>query len=131
MERTTRRTLQRLLLEHAPWLDAEDVGPRSIEAGRCQRCDELPRLLPTCGPAGDAGVCRACAEELGDNGWCAGHHEQGRAARRWAAQLPDSWPELVVLWWVATGELRPDPSLRERTDDLPASLAETVRQLPG
>jgi hypothetical protein len=54
-------------------------------------------------------VCPGCAEELGDDGWCEGHIEEGRAARRWARQLPDRWADAVTLWWIATGELRREP----------------------
>ena len=131
MDRASRRTLQAALLEHAPWLGADDVGPRAVEAGRCGVCDALPRLLPTCGPAGAGGVCRDCAEHLADDGWCAGHLDEGRAARRWAAELPDRWSDLVVLWWVATGEVRADPSLRTRAEGLPAPVAAAIRQLPA
>lgn len=131
MDRANRRTLQAALLEHAPWLGADDVGPRAVEAGRCASCDTLPRLLPTCGPVGNDGVCRDCAEHLADDGWCAGHLDEGRAARRWAADLPDRWPELVVLWWVSTGELRPDPDMVNSAADLPAPVLEAIRQLPG
>ncbi len=131
MDPATRHDLRRALLEHAPWLAEDDVGPRAVEAGRCAACEQLPRLLPTCGPSGGAGVCRGCAETLGEDGWCAGHQEEGALARAWAAQLPDRWPELVVLWWVATGELRPDPSLVPDPDDLPAPVAAALRQLPG
>jgi hypothetical protein len=93
----------------APWLDATDVGPRAVDAGNCDRCGEQPRLLPTCGPAGWAALCRRCADAVGDDGWCDGHLDEGRDARRWAAALPDRWADVVVAWWVATGELRLDP----------------------
>jgi hypothetical protein len=103
-----RRALRRRLLAAAPWLARTDVGPQAVEAGRCDRCGEAPRLLPTCGPAGAAAVCRACARWLGDDGWCDGHQQEGAAARAWADELPDRWPDLVTLWWVATGEIRVD-----------------------
>ena len=130
MDRATRDALRHALLEHAPWLAAEDVGPRAVEAGRCEVCEELPRLLPTCGPTGGSGVCRSCAQALGDEGWCVGHHEEGAAARAWAAQLPERWPELVVLWWVATGELRADSSLLPDLEGLPAPLAAALGSPP-
>lgn len=132
MDRATRDALRQALLAHAPWLAADDVGPRSVEAGRCEACGVLPRLLPTCGPApgaGGAGVCRSCAATLGDEGWCHGHREDGVRARAWAAELPDRWAELVVLWWVATGELTPDPSLIPDAQHFPAPLAAALREL--
>jgi hypothetical protein len=104
-----RATLRGRLRVAAPWLDAIDVGPRAVDAGNCDRCDERPRLLPTCGPAGWAALCRPCAAEVGDDGWCDGHLDEGRAARAWAAALPDRWADVVVAWWVATGEVRLDP----------------------
>jgi hypothetical protein len=99
------------------------VGPQAVEAGPCDRCGQQPRLLPTCGPSGGVAVCRGCAAALGDDGWCAGHREEGAAARAWAATLPDRWAELVTWWWVATGEVRPD--VEARGTDLPdlAALA--------
>jgi hypothetical protein len=103
---TDRRVLRRRLLEVAPWLARTDVGPQAVEAGPCDRCGQRPRLLPTCGPAGAGAVCRDCARHLGDDGWCAGHHEEGAAARAWAEQLPDRWADVVTLWWIATGEVR-------------------------
>jgi hypothetical protein len=101
-----RRELRRALLEAEPWLAATDVGPASVDAGACDRCGDAPRLLPTCGPAAGGALCRDCALEVGDDGWCAGHADEGDAARRWASALPDSWAQTVVLWWFATGELR-------------------------
>jgi hypothetical protein len=101
-----RRALRRALLEAEPWLAATEVGPASVDAGTCDRCGEQPRLLPTCGPAGHAALCRGCALALGEDAWCDGHAEEGAAARRWAAELPASWAQTVVWWWFATGELR-------------------------
>jgi hypothetical protein len=103
-----RRALRLRLLEVAPWLGRTDVGPQVVEAGPCDRCRESPRLLPTCGPSGAVAVCRDCARQLGDDGWCAGHQQDGAAARAWAEALPDRWADLVTLWWVATGEIRVD-----------------------
>lgn len=105
-----RPALRRALLDAAPWLAATEVGPQAVDAGNCDRCGNAPRLLPTCGPAGADAVCRRCAEELGDDGWCDGHVEDGRAARDWARSLPDRWADAVTLWWIATGELRVDPA---------------------
>jgi hypothetical protein len=122
-----RRALRAALLEVAPWLARNDVGPQSVDAGLCDRCGLDPRLLPTCGPSGGGGVCRDCAEVLGDDGWCDGHRDEGRQARGWAAALPDRWPDLVVLWWTATGEARLDRVVVDRTGLPPAVSA----VLPG
>jgi hypothetical protein len=101
-----RRSLRRALLEAEPWLAETDVGPASVDAGACERCGEVPRLLPTCGPAGYEALCRDCGLEVGEEGWCDGHAAEGLAARCWAAALPASWAQTVTLWWYATGELR-------------------------
>lgn len=108
MERRWRAELRAALLDAAPWLAATEVGPRSVTAGACDRCGTDPRLLPTCGPSAFEALCRGCAEQEGDHGWCAGHEEEGRAARAWASALPERWQDAVVLWWVATGEIRTD-----------------------
>jgi hypothetical protein len=115
-----RRALRRALLDAEPWLAAADVGPASVDAGPCDRCGDAPRLLPTCGPTGWAALCRDCALEVGDAGWCDGHADEGAAARRWAAGLPASWAQTVTLWWVATGELR-STELGEGCGPRPAS----------
>lgn len=105
-----RRALRAALTATAPWLTDPDHGPRSVAAGACDRCHDAPRLLATCGPVSAEAVCRGCALELGTDGWCDGHLAEGRAARAWAAALPDRWADLVVLWWVSTGEIRTPPS---------------------
>lgn len=101
-----RAALRRALVAAEPWLAADEVGPRAVDAGPCDRCGRRPRLLPTCGPGGFTALCRDCAEALGDDAWCEGHLDEGRRARSWARRLPDRWPDAVVLWWVATGEVR-------------------------
>lgn len=118
-----RPALRRALQDAAPWLEATDVGPRAVDAGPCDRCHDQPRLLPTCGPDAPGAVCRSCAQRLGDAGWCDGHRDDGRAARRWAARLPERWADVVVLWWVATGELGLDPDGLPATDDWPREVA--------
>ena len=112
-----RPALRAALLDAAPWLHASDLGPRAVDAGTCDRCGVLPRLLPTCGPGAPEALCRDCAIELGDDAWCHGHRHDGLAARAWAGALPDRWPDAVVLWWVATGELRWDPVTMAATAD--------------
>jgi hypothetical protein len=101
-----RRALRRALLDAEPWLAATDVGPTSVDAGSCDRCGVLPRVVPTCGPGGPAALCRDCALAVGEDGWCDGHQEEGAVARRWAAALPAGWARTVLVWWYATGELR-------------------------
>ncbi len=118
-----RGALRRALLDAAPWLGEPDRGPRAVEAGPCDRCGIAPRLLPTCGPAGADAVCRDCAVELGDDGWCDGHVEEGREDRAWAAELPDRWADAVTLWWIATGEVRQDPGSVAASDWGPAVRA--------
>ena len=105
-----RPALRAALLDAAPWLAATDHGPRAVDAGTCGRCGERPRLLPTCGPDAPEALCRDCAFELGDDAWCDGHRDDGAAARAWADALPDRWADAVMLWWVATGEVRWDPA---------------------
>lgn len=117
-----RARLRTALLSVAPWLGAEDVGPRAVDAGLCETCGRHPRLLPTCGPSGATALCRDCALAAGDEAWCSGHREEGHAARRWATALPDRWAELVVLWWVATGEIGFDAAEAVSRDDLSAEL---------
>ena len=90
----------------APWLTATEFGPAAVEAGDCDRCGTAPRLLPLCGPVVWQAVCRDCGLDLGEDGWCAGHEVDGTDARTWATALPDDWSEAVLLWWLATGELR-------------------------
>jgi hypothetical protein len=120
--------LRRALREVEPWLMATDVGPRAVDAGACDRCGELPRLLPTCGPVAWTALCRDCAATLGLDAWCAGHEEEGHAALSWAAELPDHWDLAVTLWWVATGEVALDALAVRGDDRLPERLR---RLLPG
>ncbi|MFA9431364.1 hypothetical protein [Egicoccus sp. AB-alg2] len=101
-----RPRLRAALREVAPWVTAGEYGPCAVEAGSCDRCGDAPRLLPLCGPVAWTAVCRDCGLALGDDGWCAGHADDGAAARRWAAALPDDWPLITLLWWLARGELR-------------------------
>lgn len=124
-----RRALRRALGTAYPWVQEHDRGPRSVEAGECDRCGQRPRLLPTCGPVRWTAVCRDCAREVGDDAWCEGHAELGRELRRWAAELPPEWAAVCRAWWIATGEVRLDPSLAE---DLGGALPAPVRALlPG
>ena len=126
-----KHALRRALLEAEPWLAATELGPQAVDAGSCDRCDGAPRLLPLCGPAGADAVCRRCALDLGDDGWCDGHRDDGRAARAWAAALPAHWGDAVVLWWVAAGEVRLDHLARVHPQALPATVRRLLPDAPG
>ncbi len=113
--------LRRALLERYPWLDDTEHGPRTVEAGECDRCAAEARLLAPCGPppvrevAGrigpDWGLGRRCAATLGVEGWCDGHEVAARTALAWLAALPPEADDVARLWWVATGEVRVDPAI--------------------
>jgi hypothetical protein len=105
LDRQGRAALRQALREVEPWLAATDVGPRAVDAGTCERCGRLPRLLPTCGPVPWSALCRDCAGQIGLDAWCDGHEEEGRAALAWAGSLPPHWDVAVTVWWVSTGEL--------------------------
>ena len=111
------------MLEAEPWLAATERGPQAVDAGPCDRCGQLPRLLPTCGPDGLPGVCRPCAEELGTDAWCDGHLAEAEESLAWTAALPDHWDVAVTLWWLATGEVRLGSLVDLRADErLPAPV---------
>lgn len=117
-----RAALRRALLEAEPWLAASEHGPRAVDAGSCDRCAALPRLLATCGPVAWEALCRPCALRVGLGAWCDGHREEGREALRWAATLPDEWDLAVTLWWVATGEVRLDSLVLPTPERLPPTV---------
>lgn len=123
MDVTARRELRAALLAVEPWLDTTELGPRAVDAGACDRCQDLPRLLPTCGPTPWRGLCRSCAEVVGLDAWCEGHRAEGEAALAWAHELPDHWDLVATLWWIATGEVRLDVLAPLRMDQrLPRRL---------
>jgi hypothetical protein len=103
-----------------------DAGPSSVTAGECDRCTRRPRCLPTCGPTAWTALCPTCAEEVGDDAWCDGHLDEGRRLRAWAQALPPEWATVTRLWWIATGEVRADPSW---IDVARAEVADPVRAL--
>lgn len=107
--------MREALLAAEPWLARTDLGPQAVDAGACDRCGQRPRLLPTCGPDGDPGLCAGCAATLGVDAWCDGHLDEATEALAWSAGLPAHVDLAVTLWWVATGEVQLDPSL---LDDL-------------
>jgi hypothetical protein len=119
--------LRAALLARYPWLGATDVGPQAVEAGECDRCGTEARLVAPCGPppAGmpggigpDWALGRGCASEVGAAGWCAGHAEEAAVALAWLAELPREADDVARMWWVATGEVRPDPSLLRAAERL-------------
>jgi hypothetical protein len=70
---------------------------------------------------GVGALCRDCPLRAGDDGWCAGHQDEGEAARAWAEQRPDRCGDLsrsggspparcVTPGTNRTG--RPDPALK-------------------
>jgi hypothetical protein len=94
-----------------PWLDETEFGPRAVDAGECDRCGAEARLAPTCGPVAWAALGRACAGEVGLDAWCDGHLDEAQQTLAWLAALPDEADDVARLWWVATGEVRVDPTL--------------------
>ena len=89
-----------------PWVGAPDRGPGAVEAGECDRCGTAPRVLPTCGPVAWTALCRGCALELGMDAWCEGHADEAADLLAWARGLPEEWPAVCRVWWIATGEVR-------------------------
>jgi hypothetical protein len=131
--------LRRVLRERYPWLDDTEHGPRSVEAGECDRCEVEPRLVAPCGPpppgrgvGPDWGLGRRCAQELDVDGWCDGHEVEARIALDWLAALPAEADDVARLWWVATGEVRLDPSIagvaRRLALPLPAGVGSAPQQ---
>jgi hypothetical protein len=119
--------LRRALRTRYPWLDAADIGPRSVEAGECDRCGAEARLVAPCGPPPRGGVARVgadwalgrrCALALGVDGWCAGHEVEAEWALAWLGALPSEADGVARLWWVATGEVRLDATLLRRAREL-------------
>jgi hypothetical protein len=109
--------LRRALLVRYPWLADLDHGPQSVEAGECDRCGAEARLLAPCGPppggavGPDWALGRRCAAELGLDGGGDGHEDEAESALAWTAALPPEADDVARLWWVATGEVRVDPSI--------------------
>lgn len=125
---TGRQDLRAALRASYPWVTDTDVGPTAVEAGECDRCARRPRCVPTCGPVAWTALCATCAVEVGDDGWCDGHHDEGAAHRAWARQLPPTWPTVVRLWWVATGEVHVDEDwLRLARDDVSEAVRAALR----
>ncbi len=114
-----RAGLRAALLHAHPWVAHTGVGPSTVVAGECDACGAEPRVVTPCGPpprglagAGpDWGLGRRCAAALGPGAWCDGHADEADAALAWCAALPAEADDVARLWWVATGEVRLDPSL--------------------
>lgn len=105
-----RRALRTALAARYPWIDHPEIGPRTVEAGECDRCGGEARMVTTCGPTRWAGLGRACALQVGARAWCDGHAQEAAAWLAQLAALPDEADAVARLWWVATGEVRLDPS---------------------
>lgn len=126
MPAADRAALRAALVERYPWLRESAVGPQAVEAGECPRCGAEARLVETCGPVAWVALGRGCARELGASAWCDGHAEQADATLAWLERLPPEADDVARLWWVATGEVRPDPALfaTARRLRLPAGAAD-------
>lgn len=119
LDTARRAQLRQALVARAAWIDADEVGPRAVDAGACDQCGQLPRLIPTCGPESLGALCRTCALNSGVDAWCAGHEDQALQALAWAQRLPEDWATTTVAWWIATGEVRDTGEVRgtgERLD---------------
>lgn len=108
-----RGALRAELRTRHPWIDHTEVGPQTVEAGECDRCGTEARLVTTCGPTAWAALGRRCALEVGAAAWCDGHADQAGTWLRHLDGLPDAADAVARLWWVATGEVRLDPSAVE------------------
>lgn len=120
LDAAERRLLRTTLLTRAPWLANSDVGPQSVTAGECDICSHEARLVRPCGPPPSAlgtaatpewALGRVCARSIGVSGWCSGHEDEATATLEWLANLPPNADVIARLWWVACGEVRPDPTL--------------------
>lgn len=110
LDADARRQLRAALLARYPWIDHDDVGPRAVEAGECDRCAAEARLVTTCGPTRWASLGRDCANAVGADAWCDGHAGDAASWLAHLARLPAEADAVARLWWVATGEVRMDPS---------------------
>ncbi|MDX1658849.1 MAG: hypothetical protein R3343_08520 [Nitriliruptorales bacterium] len=118
-----REGLRRALRTAYPWIGDEAFGPRTVDAGECDRCRKQPRLVPTCGPVGWRALCRECALEVGTDAWCDGHLADGREILGAIEELGGDWATVVLLWWIATGEVRHERLSEMPTTELPAGVA--------
>ena len=110
-----RAQLRAALVDRYPWVADADIGPRAVEAAECDRCGVEPRLVGVCGPVPWQAIGRRCAAELGTSAWCEGHADEAQRCLAALAVLPGEADAVARLWWVASGEVRPD--------DVPPALA--------
>lgn len=107
----SRRDLRRMLATEAPWLIDGTVGPTTVDAQLCGRCRTDPGIVPVCGPVAFQAACPSCVTAR-DDLFCDGHQDVAAYARTFSRALPANWREVVLLWWIATGELRVDAALQ-------------------
>lgn len=127
LDAAQRRSLRDALIARYPWIEHDDIGPRAVEAGECDRCGHEARMVTTCGPTHWASLGRACATEVGVQAWCDGHAENALAWLESLAELPEEADAVARLWWVATGEVRTEvaglrPLLRKALPDTTATI---------
>ena len=128
LDAARRRSLREALGARYPWIGHDDIGPRVVEAGECDRCGTEARMVPTCGPVRWPALGRACAAEVGLDAWCDGHGDDARAWLGVLAALPPEADAVARLWWVATGEVRVDAAdLPPLLDALPDATATIQR----
>lgn len=118
-----KQALRDALRAHHPWLDRDDVGPRVVQAGECDRCGHEARMVETCGPSLHRYLGRRCAQRVGVEAWCEGHREDAEAAIAWVSDLPEEADDVARLWWIATGEVRLEPGLIAHSPDLAEVVA--------
>ncbi|HUG83349.1 MAG TPA: hypothetical protein VMM13_02230 [Euzebya sp.] len=75
-----------------------------------QPCGPPPETLGRAATP-DWALGRRCALVTGTDGWCDGHRDEAAQALAWLADLPPEADVVARLWWLATGEVRPDPAL--------------------
>lgn len=119
-----RRALKQYLSDAVPWLHDVTVGPATVDAGACGNCGVLPGIIGVCGPVAFQTVCASCVTQ--SDLFCDGHADVARYAETFCSALPPNWAEIVVLWWVATGELKYDGPL-----DVDAIAADPAAQRVG
>jgi hypothetical protein len=129
LDAAQRRALRNALIARYPWIEHDDIGPRAVEAGECDRCGREARMVTTCGPTQWASLGRACVAEVGVQAWCDGHADDARAWLALLAGLPGEADAVARLWWVATGEVRTEvadlrPLLRKALPDTTATIHE-------
>lgn len=115
-----RAALRRYLRHRYDWVRNPEMGPQAVTAGECDGCGQEARMVQPCGPppqtvgatAGpDWALGRRCATRAGMAGWCEGHQDEAAQALDWLQSLAPNADVVARLWWLATGEVRPDPQL--------------------